>query len=94
MQIFINEKPFDVMDYYRPRGFTELPPTPTMNVFDIMARADRSSDYRLFLEGADGALTPASKLQQRVPANGGQPDCTAIPLKDGMRFVSVPPAHF
>jgi len=93
MRIFINDRPFDVMDYYRPRGFTELPPTPTMSVHDIMGRSDRPSDYRLFLdEGGD--IIPASYLQRRIPANGGQPDCTAIPLKDGMRFVSIPPAVY
>ena len=81
MKIQINENWFDVMDYYRPHGFTELPPTPTMSGHDIMARSGSDSDYELIEVDERGEFLRAIKNHS-----------AAIPLKDGMRFATFPPA--
>lgn len=83
MQIFINDKPFSVLGYYRQHGFAELPPTPTMSGIDIIIRAGSPSDYNLIEEGEDGKWLRDIQDRHR-----------AIPLKNGMRFATYPPCGF
>ena len=48
MKIFCDGATIDVVEFYKRRGFAELPPTPTMTAFDIRQAADRPANYQVW----------------------------------------------
>lgn len=79
MKIKIDREWFGVFEsFYRDRGFTELPPTPT---------------------ATGEQLRHVGGVPDNRSLHGGSPDHAigireAVPLTDGMEFISVPPASY
>lgn len=80
LTIYLDEDAIDVGQFYRAKGFKNLPPTPTMSGAEIRACGWKKNNYQMYLIPPDG--------EPSIPVG----DAQAIHLIDGMRFWCIPPA--
>ena len=79
--VYCDERAIDVTAVYANAGYP-LPPNPTMTREQILRESDAGMDRTL--------IYSTGRIEDRV---GVMPN-EAVPLFDGMRFYTIPPAHY
>jgi hypothetical protein len=81
--IWINDKPYDVRDWYKQNGHDKLPPSVTMSAIDMACATERPMDCRTWYR----EVSPDHVNDEYLRPTD------AILLKPGMRFYDLPVQH-